>query len=134
MGKKNIEFAVKAIVLCEGKFLALHRKDTNGKWFDLPGGHMEYGETAEDTVIREVKEEAGLDIRPIRVLDTWNSVREEYQITGIFYLCEVIKFPAVKLSEEHDFYEWFSINEESINNMHDVFKIKMKKWNWNEMN
>ncbi len=111
----------------------MHRKDAAGKWFDLPGGRMEYGETAEDTVIREVKEEAGLEIRPIRVLDTWNSVREEYQITGIIYLCEVTNPPVVKLSEEHDFYEWLNIGDESINNMHDVYKIKMKKWNWNEI-
>lgn len=50
----------------EGKTLMLHRiKKENdyheGKWNGL-GGKMEAGETPEDCVIREVKEESGLDI------------------------------------------------------------------------
>src|SRR5436853_6051014 len=41
------------------------------KWFDkytLPGGHIEVGETMKDAVIREVKEEVGLDVEAAEML------------------------------------------------------------------
>lgn len=41
------------------------------KWnnkFTVPGGHIELGERAEDAISREVKEETGLDVEPIKLL------------------------------------------------------------------
>ena len=41
------------------------------KWFDkytLPGGHIEVGETMREAVIREVKEEVGLDVEVAEML------------------------------------------------------------------
>src|SRR5437868_5260095 len=34
-------------------------------WYDLPGGALEAGETAEQAVVREFGEEAGLDVEPV---------------------------------------------------------------------
>lgn len=41
--------------------------DIHGKW-NLLGGRIEFGESPEDTIIREIKEECGLDIEVIRML------------------------------------------------------------------
>ena len=48
----------------DGKFLLFYRTDGyfNGGWWVLPAGHIEAGETATQTVIREAKEELGVDI------------------------------------------------------------------------
>jgi len=43
----------------------------SSKWnnkYTVPGGHIELGETAEDAIVREVKEETGLDVRPTKLL------------------------------------------------------------------
>jgi nucleoside triphosphatase len=43
----------------------------SSKWnnkFTVPGGHIELGERAEDAIKREVREETGLDVEPVRLL------------------------------------------------------------------
>lgn len=54
---------VDAIIERDDKILLIKRKNEpfKGQWA-LPGGFVEYGESAEDAIIREVKEEANLDI------------------------------------------------------------------------
>ena len=44
---------------------------------------MEFGESDEETITRELLEETGLIVTPIKLLDTWNYVCESYQITAI---------------------------------------------------
>ena len=43
----------------------------SSKWndkFTVPGGHIELGERAEDAIKREVREETGLDVEPVKLL------------------------------------------------------------------
>ena len=56
----NEEICAGGIILRQGKFLALQRH--NGVWL-LPKGHVDPGETLEETALREVKEETGLTAR-----------------------------------------------------------------------
>jgi 8-oxo-dGTP diphosphatase len=126
---KKIYFAVKAFILNEGKFLVMHKNGVQEDLWELPGGRMEFGETAEETLIRELIEETELLVTPIRVLDTWNCVFENYQITGIIYLCKIDN-NEVRLSDEHDNYMWINADTEALTNMYEVFKEKMINWNW----
>ena len=58
--KRILGAAVTVIADEEGRVLLAKRCDC-GKW-GLPGGLMEYGETLEQTAVREAKEETGLDV------------------------------------------------------------------------
>ena len=56
--------AIALLINDQGKLLISKRLDkniaeTDGKW-ELPGGHVEFGKTPEQAVIREIKEESGL--------------------------------------------------------------------------
>lgn len=65
MDRFKIKTAVYAIIEKEGKILLLKRSNTG--WMDgkytLPSGHIEEGETPLETVIREIKEEAGVTVK-----------------------------------------------------------------------
>lgn len=57
---------VYGIVIDDGKILL---SPQHGFGYDLPGGGMEFGEDFEQTVIREVKEETGIDVQPDKLLE-----------------------------------------------------------------
>lgn len=55
------------------KRIGAHGADT----WSVPGGHMEYGESPEDTAAREAKEEVNVDIRGSRVVGLTNDIHKE---------------------------------------------------------
>ena len=56
--------SVSFLVEKDGKFLLFYRTDGyfKGGWWVLPAGHIELGETASQTAIREAKEELDIDV------------------------------------------------------------------------
>jgi 8-oxo-dGTP diphosphatase len=64
-----------AVVREDGKFLAIQRRD-NGHW-ELPGGVLEPGETASAGVVREVEEETGLVVEPLRLSGVYQNMARD---------------------------------------------------------
>jgi 8-oxo-dGTP diphosphatase len=95
------------------RVLLCHRS-ADRRWYpdvwDLPGGHIEVGETPTSALARELKEELGLDV-------TIPSVPELARITTVdfdlrVWLIEHWKGEPVNLSaEEHDAVAWFGPEE-----------------------
>ena len=98
----------------DGKFLALLRGATAPSYpshWDLPGGVLEYGEDPVTGIIREVKEESGLEIFDVRPFDVHSRV---YPTAGfwvtIAYRCRA-KTEVVTVSWEHDAFKWVTKGE-----------------------
>ena len=64
MRTEQVELTVLCLIHKEDSYLLQDRvkKDWNG--YTFPGGHIEPGESIVDAVIREMKEETGLDFKP----------------------------------------------------------------------
>jgi len=62
----KISPAIIVAILSKDKILLAHNSNFKGGWHSLIAGYVDVGETLEETVIREVKEEVGLDVRNIR--------------------------------------------------------------------
>ena len=60
---ERVELATICLVYKNNKVLLQNRVKEDWKGYALPGGHIEPGESVVESVIREVKEETGLDIR-----------------------------------------------------------------------
>lgn len=64
---QHARVGVAVFVFKDGKVLMQQRQGSHGAGtWSTPGGHLEFGESFEDTAIREVKEETNLNITNIR--------------------------------------------------------------------
>jgi 8-oxo-dGTP diphosphatase len=70
------------------------REPAKGEW-SIPGGAVELGETLENAVIRELKEETGLTVRPVELIKTLERIfrdregKVQYHYVLLDYLCEI---------------------------------------------
>jgi ADP-ribose pyrophosphatase YjhB (NUDIX family) len=94
--------------------LLLHRRSDNGHWA-LPGGALETGETAEQSIIREVKEETGYDVKVIRLIGIYSDPRhttitypegDTVSYVSLLFECAVVG-GAPALSDESTAVDWF---------------------------
>lgn len=73
----SIVAAASAIVANEDGEVLLHRRTDNNLWA-LPGGGMEFGESVTETIIREVQEETGLEVRPTHVVAVYSDPKHVF--------------------------------------------------------
>jgi ADP-ribose pyrophosphatase YjhB (NUDIX family) len=86
---------VGAVVVDEGRVLLVRRgtEPLRGQW-SLPGGLLELGEALTEGVIREVKEETGLAVEPLELIELLDRIHREgecvrYHYVIADYLCRV---------------------------------------------
>ena len=106
------------VVNAKNEFLVLRRAKSSkfsGGRYDLPGGHIEGNESLKDSVVREIKEETGLDVRFGEIIDVVEFPEDSQQFKdekrGIRCICYVEGDPEVELSFEHDEFKWVSFEK-----------------------
>ena len=62
----KISPAIIVAIVCNDKILLAHSNNFPGKWYSLIAGYADIGESLEEAVMREVKEEVGLEVKNIR--------------------------------------------------------------------
>lgn len=106
--------ATRALVKKGSKFLILtksSKEDVTPNTYDLPGGRFEFGENPEEAIVREVKEETGLDVKVVKLINaTAPIVKEKLQLFVATFLCKHIS-GELKLSSEHESAKWMSAQQ-----------------------
>ena len=113
MAEQQFYVGIHGVIANRGRILVLKRAPVMpyrpGSW-DLPGGHLSLGESFEDCLLREIKEETGLDVAIDRLLGLHSMVSEPY--LQAFYSCRLTVFQKVRLRpDEHVEHRWNTPDE-----------------------
>lgn len=85
-----------AVIIEDDKILLSPQHGDNR--YDLPGGKVDLGESMEDGLVREVKEETGIEVSPVRLLGvhdvlfkvTFREPQEVWHSVMLYYLCDKV--------------------------------------------
>ena len=106
---KQIE-VVAAVILHENRIFATQRGYGEWKdWWEFPGGKMEAGETPEDALVREIREELSAEISVDEFLCTVEYDYPAFHLKMHCYLCSLLT-EALHLNE-HEAARWLSEDE-----------------------
>ena len=96
------------------EFLVIkHKPEAGGHWM-FPKGHIEKGETEEETAKREIHEETGLEVKFIQgfreTIEYFDHVREEQKLV-VFFLCEATTKEVKYIFDEVEDHKWLQFND-----------------------
>jgi 8-oxo-dGTP diphosphatase len=119
---------VGAIILDKDRILLEKRKNSpsKGKW-SVPGGLVDLGETTEEAVIREVKEETGLEVYDPRLVDvvSYISLGEKGAVMYHYVIIDYLvtsKGGKPKAASDADDLKWVSFCEVEEYDLTDSFR------------
>jgi ADP-ribose pyrophosphatase YjhB (NUDIX family) len=147
-----LQFAQKAIIEHKGKILVEKNSESasyNPGMIHLPGGRMEFGEGVDEHIIREVKEETNINIKPLEPIDviTWtvklgadprkSLEGKELQVVALIRHCKYIsgKPTTEKNVDDEDIAELYWEDPKKLvnnpkfdNKMHNALKMYIKNY------
>lgn len=118
--------SIKGVLLVGGKAL-LVRNDRN-EW-ELPGGRMDPGETQEQTLVREFREELSIDVEPVSFIDSYEfEVIPTKQIQIVTYGCRLRGPFEPVLSTEHSAFGLHALGELGRLPLPPGYKRSIESW------
>ncbi|WP_306364364.1 NUDIX hydrolase [Nocardia sp. CC227C] len=129
----SIKVAVSAVVKDElGRILMIRRTDND--MYSIPGGALEAGETVSEAVVREVKEETGIDVRITGMVGVFSNpdhviAYDDGEVRQEFSIC----FHAdpiggeLRTSDESKEVEWIAPQELSSRDIHPSIALRIEQ-------
>ncbi len=120
--KKSINIVVLGAIVKDDTFLLTKRvhlaidpkdrKHYHNAW-QIPGGGLEFGETTEQTLHREIKEETNLEVKIIKLLPKiYTEITSNWHGIFIVFICKLLKEnQTIKLNDEASEYAWLTLNQ-----------------------
>ena len=119
--EKHIETIARGVCVSNGKVLLCLPKDRSYSY--LPGGHIEFGETGREALVREMKEETGLDATAGDLLGVVESSfvqkGEKHCEINLIYEMKVEKLKVEKLKSMEDWicFDWVPCDKINAENL-----------------
>jgi 8-oxo-dGTP diphosphatase len=110
----QIECPVRVIIINEGKILLC--KPIDQEHYFLPGGHVEFGEYADETLQREILEELSVEVTSFKHLGFVDNIYDD-KIEGLkrhevnlLYTAELASLE-IKPTEDHITFDWVPLTD-----------------------
>ena len=139
--KPKLFVAIKAFIKNKkGKILIVresskYQDGSNTGRFDVVGGRLKPGERFDESLLREIKEETGLNVKIDKpfFVNEWRPVikGEQWQIVATFFECQASSEKVI-LGKDHDHFEWIDPKNYKdynlIGNLKVAFEAYLNKW------
>jgi 8-oxo-dGTP diphosphatase len=109
---------MKAIIVVDKKFLLVQEERDERKFWDLPGGTLEFGEQPQAVLHREVFEELGIEVVIEDTVGIYTFINEEkdLQVVCTVFVCTPVGNPVIDITnnpaqEDIINYGWFTKND-----------------------
>ncbi|MFI6364173.1 NUDIX hydrolase [Nocardia sp. NPDC050630] len=129
----SVKVAVSAVIRdSQGRVLMIHRTDNDR--YSIPGGGLEAGETITQALVREVKEETGIDVRVTDLIGIFSNPEhviayDDGEVRQEFSIC----FHAdpiggdLRTSSESKEVRWVAPNDISSLNVHPSIVLRIER-------
>ena len=111
--ERRVRNAAKALIIQDGKMLAIKISDGKEEWYIMPGGGQDTEELLPDTVCREVAEELGLKVAVKDLVFVIEGLRgENFHRVDLVFFCECvgkIENAALQADANQVGYAWLDI-------------------------
>ena len=111
---QNRPVVVDGLVIKENKILLIKRGREPFKGaYAIPGGFVDWDETAKEAVVREIKEETNLDVSVKEFLGYYDSLKrdEKRHTVSLVFICEIkTGSENARAGDDAIEFEWFSLD------------------------
>lgn len=128
----SIVVAVTAFVLDEADRVLMIRRTDSGL-YAIPGGQQEIGETIGRTVVREVKEETGIDVEPVSVIGIYTDPEHviaftDGEVRQEFSICFAARMTGGRLrtSDESSDVLWVARDDLGMLDVHPSIRLRIE--------
>ena len=128
---ENVELTVLCELTDRDRILLQNRVKGDWRGYALPGGHVKPGESFVDAVVREMKEETGLDIQEPRLVGVKQFPIENGRYVVLLFKAE--RYSGTLTSSDEGHMEWVSLDRLSTLNTVDDFEELLRVMNTAEL-
>lgn len=136
VGHDKVILTCAGAAIFDGNNRVLLQKRTDKDCWSFPGGTMDLGESAEETAVREVREETGLEVAVSELVGIYSKYSDEYQNGDksqpvlFLFKCYIIGGDLCCDGDETSELKYFDLNEKPklLNKQHEDMFTDLKEY------